>query len=272
VGLTVDHVQSQGLSRKELKRRLRQKKWNDEKEERRKIQREKRKRRRKSMKEKGIKPASMGRVVIPMKESPNTMIVAIDLSFQEYMNEKETRKLRKQLQRVYSVNRRFPTPLQLHLTSVAGDVRAKLVELMPGFEKWDLHCHEEHYLEVFKEFREKKAIVYLSCDSPNVAPENIQTTAGQLVYIIGGLVDHNVYKGLTLGLAQKHGIEHVKLPLDEYIKMSFGRVLTVNHVFEIMLEASVGASWGDAFFKIIPQRKIKEDGSSSSSSSSSDGD
>lgn len=152
-------------------------------------------------------------------------------------------------------------PLQLYLTSLTGPILGGLTSKQPGFTNWDLFREEKHYLDVFSEHKKKGTLIFLSSDSPNVLPDSeiIRKRGDEYVYIIGGLVDHNVYKGLTLGLAEKNGIKHARLPIDNCIEMSTSKVLAINHVFEIMLLASTGTSWTDAFLKVIPQRKLKKE-------------
>jgi len=74
-------------------------------------------------------------------------------------------------------------------------------------------------------------------------------------YIIGGIVDHNRYKRLTIEKAEKDGIRHMRLPIGENIKLSACKVLTVNHVFEILLRVSNKEDWKDAIMNTVPQRK-----------------
>ena len=141
-----------------------------------------------------------------------------------------------------------------------------LISKQPGFANWDVFREERYYLEVFKEKKEKGNIIFLSSDSPNVLPEPevIRKRGDEFVYIIGGLVDHNVHKGLTLQLAEKNGIKHARLPIDNCIEMSTSKVLAINHVFEIMLLATTGTSWTDAFLQVIPPRKLKKEEDSES--------
>jgi tRNA (guanine9-N1)-methyltransferase len=58
----------------------------------------------------------------------------------------------------------------------------------------------------------------------------------QKAYIIGGIVDRNRYKNLTLEKAKTDGIAHAKLPIAELMKLKSSTVLTVNHVFDILCE------------------------------------
>ena len=48
-----------------------------------------------------------------------------------------------------------------------------------------------------------------------------------------------------------------KLPIKGNYDMTSSHVLTVNHVFEILLTyQSNGNNWKDAFSKVIPNRKV----------------
>ncbi|KAG0377904.1 tRNA (guanine(9)-N(1))-methyltransferase [Mortierella sp. AD032] len=99
-----------------------------------------------------------------------------------------------------------------------------------------------------------KKVVYLSADSPNTITELDPGTC----YILGGIVDKNRFPNLCQSKAEKLGIETAQLPIGEYIQMSSRRVLTVNQVFEILLQFIECKDWKEAFLKVIPQRKLEE--------------
>ncbi|KAG0296777.1 tRNA (guanine(9)-N(1))-methyltransferase [Linnemannia gamsii] len=99
-----------------------------------------------------------------------------------------------------------------------------------------------------------KKVVYLSADSPNTITELDPGTC----YILGGIVDKNRFPNLCQSKAEKLGIETAQLPIGEYIQMSSRRVLTVNQVFEILLQFIECNDWKEAFLKVIPQRKLEE--------------
>ena len=98
----------------------------------------------------------------------------------------------------------------------------------------------------------KRQVIYLSSEATEVLhdldPENY-------IYVIGGFVDHNRHKGLTHRLATERGIRTAQLPIGDYIQIETRKVLTINHVFEILLEKYRGLSWQEAFLKVLPQRK-----------------
>lgn len=47
----------------------------------------------------------------------------------------------------------------------------------------------------------------------------------------------------------------MKLPLRDYVQYQAAPVLTVNHVFEILLRYRASKDWVEAF-KVLPQRKL----------------
>ena len=133
--------------------------------------------------------------------------------------EQDVKKAGKQIQTCYAFNRRSEHPIQYHLTSMKGRIEERF--RMVNGHHWDIHTHKDAYTEVF----DKKEIVYLSSESENVLTEFSEDD----VYIIGGLVDHNRYKGLTHEMALAKGVRHARLPIDEFVKLDSRKVLTINH-------------------------------------------
>ena len=74
-------------------------------------------------------------------------------------------------------------------------------------------------------------------------------------YVIGGLVDHNAHKGHCHKLATEKLVQTMRLPISEHIDMKTRHVLTINHVFEILLAKEQGKEWKEALREAIPQRK-----------------
>jgi tRNA (guanine9-N1)-methyltransferase len=259
-GVTFEEAVEKKMSQRKLKKMASAKKYAVILKSKRKEEKDKRKKYRLEKKQKGELLPKIKKSHVLMKDSPNQVKVAIDLNFNDLMNDKDIKKLRKQVLRCYSANRASSEPLQLYLTSCTCEVQSIFTEMKCGFTNWDVNVRSEDHISAFsQEYSDKKNIVYLTRDSENVLPpaEEIKATAGKKVYIIGGLVDHNTHKGLTLKIANEQGISHARFPIDEYdIKMCKTQVLTVNHVFEIMLLVSQGTSWSQALQTVIPQRKL----------------
>ncbi len=67
--------------------------------------------------------------------------VCLDMQFEGYMTPMELKKAASQVGGCYSTNRRLPQPVQLHVTSITGDTRAKLGVLSCGhLDSWDVRC------------------------------------------------------------------------------------------------------------------------------------
>lgn len=182
-------------------------------------------------------------------EHASSLRVAIDLSFDDLMTDRDIHKLLKQIQRTYSINRRADRPIQLYLTSFGGRSKTILDEIHCKYTSWDVHIKEESYGDVFSQ----EDVVYLTSDSPNVLSEVDESKA----YIIGGLVDHNHHRGLCYRLAVERGIAHARLPISECVKLKSRTVITVNHVFEIMLLYSQTKEWKESLVQVLPARKME---------------
>ncbi|XP_070384369.1 tRNA methyltransferase 10 homolog A-like isoform X1 [Dermacentor albipictus] len=253
------------MSKRYRKRVLRRIEWLKRRPERKALEKEKKKRKREEFK------SANGDLVVhrpkftKMDESLCKIRVAIDLSLDSHMTDKEKGKCRKQIQRCYSLNRRSPAPVQFYLTGMAGSFKDSSSN-MHGFERWDVHASDEDHISCFG----KENVVYLSSESENELHELEESKA----YIIGGLVDHNHSKGLCHRLAEEQGVEHARLPIGNCLIMKTRQVLTIDQVFAILLNKTQGMSWTDALLAAIPRRKGAKalDQESASSSHSSDND
>ena len=94
-------------------------------------------------------------------------------------------------------------------------------------------------------------IIYLTADSPYT----LQRLEPHATYIVGGLVDKNREKGLCYRRARARGIRTARLPIGQFLAMQSRKVLTTNHVVEIMLRWLEHGDWGRAFLDVIPKRK-----------------
>ena len=67
-------------------------------------------------------------------------------------------------------------------------------------------------------------------------------------------MDHNSMKGHCDKLANEKGVATARLPIGEFIELKKRHVLTINHVFEIILSVAQGNSWQPSFMSVLPQR------------------
>lgn len=227
---------------------------------RRKAEKDKRKLLRKTSLEQGIELVRNGPSRKALKrnkiaQNPADIQVAIDLSFDELMLDKDLGSCASQLLRVYSRNRRASRPIPVHFTGLNEE--GKLYEKLQrneGWKNWDVIAHKEGFMEIF----DKNKIIYLTSESETVL-DKLESGA---VYVIGGLVDHNHHKFLTHELAQKCSIRTARLPLSEHLIIKTRTVLTINQVFDIIVGVSEGKAWKDVLLEALPSRKgikAKED-------------
>lgn len=211
------------LSKRKQKKMLKMAKWEEQKQIRRQREKQKKKEKRAKEAELGILGPGQKRKMLKankMKNSSNLVSVAIDFDYDELMSDKDIAKCSKQMLRVYTENRRSSMPIRLNFTSIKGRIKSSL-ERNDGYKNWDVKIFEKPYDELF----DHNSIVYLSSDSDNVLNELDQNA----VYIIGGLVDHNHHKGLSLQRAEEKGFKTARLPLSEHIEMKTRSVLTIVH-------------------------------------------
>lgn len=236
------------ISKRKQKQMLKQLRWEKWKPLKRAIEKSKSKVKRQEARLNNIDlgPSRKALKRSTMANSTCKLRVVLDFSYDHLMNERGLRKACKQLARCYSLNRRAKNPLQFYVTNFTGKTKEDM-QRNEGYINWDVHFHEESYLDLFK----KEEIVYLSSDSENIITELDDSK----VYIIGGLVDHNAYKNESLVKAKHQGIQHGQLPLRKFVEMKSRNILTIDHVFDILLHVSEGTSWKDAFLKVLPARK-----------------
>ncbi|CAA0818017.1 Unknown protein [Striga hermonthica] len=183
----------------------------------------------------------------------NGQNLVIDLEFAHLMSTSELHSLVQQIMYCYAVNGRCAVPAHIWLTGCQGEMQNQLLRI-PGYDKWLIEKEEQSYVEAFKD--QKENLVYLTADAENALDE----LDPKAIYIIGGLVDRNRWKGITMKKAIEQGIRTAKLPIGAYLKMSSSQVLTVNQVVEILLKFLETRDWKNSFFQVIPLRKRCEDG------------
>ncbi|KAI4367442.1 hypothetical protein MLD38_023181 [Melastoma candidum] len=174
--------------------------------------------------------------------------LVVDLEFSYLMSGNEINSLCQQIMYCYAVNGRCKSPCHLWLTGCRGEMESQLLRL-PGFDKWIVERESRSYIEAFQD--QKDNLVYLTADSENV----LEVLNPEKYYIVGGIVDRNRWKGITMKKAEEQGIQTAKLPIGTYLKTCSSQVLTVNQVIEILLKFVETGDWKASFFQVIPQRK-----------------
>lgn len=75
----------------------------------------------------------------------------------------------------------------------------------------------------------KSDAIYLTADAPDTEGHKIDVVDTAKVYIIGGIIDRNRHKGLTLKKAESLGIATAKLPITDNLRLIGSLSLTTNH-------------------------------------------
>ncbi|XP_060833544.1 tRNA methyltransferase 10 homolog A [Rhopalosiphum padi] len=236
------------LSKRQLKKIQKEQIWMEKKAIRKELNKEKKVEKKKlkaQMRELGVEVSKVKRN--KMADSTCKQRIVLDMSYDNLMSDKDLCKCSNQILRCYGLNRRMDNPMQLHICSYEGKIK-EIMAKHNGSEFWDLKYLEDSFDKVFQ----KEEIVYLTSDSMNV----LESIDENKVYIIGGLVDHNSCKGASLKIANDLGIAHARLPIDEHINMQTRKILTINHVFEIISKVVSGISWKEALISTLPKRKM----------------
>lgn len=178
--------------------------------------------------------------------------ICIDCQYEDLMTYKEKNSLASQIRYCYAVNKRSKNPVYISVPSLRDDTRA-ILEKVEGFpEVWKprlFECSQEDILQIHID---KSKIVYLTSDSETT----LEHLEDDKIYVIGGIVDRNRLKKATFNKASELGIATAKLPIDDHLKLVSTKVLTVNHVCEILLKyREYGNDWKRALLDTLPERK-----------------
>jgi tRNA (guanine9-N1)-methyltransferase len=188
--------------------------------------------------------------------------ICIDCSFEKSMSAKEINSLASQIRYCYASNKRAKYPTTVRVTSLTGSTLEQL-QKVSGMDRWShrafyhtpqsiFQAYAPTMIDAMKKQRERPQFCYLTGDSDTV----LETLQDNTIYIIGGIVDRNRLKHATLDRAQSLGMVTAKLPLAEYCTIGTTKVLTCNHVFDILLKyREHGGDWKKAFLESLPNRK-----------------
>lgn len=184
----------------------------------------------------------------------------IDLNWEEHHTEKALKSLKQQVMYCYGFNKRHTHPALIHLTGLGPLLSEQLVAQNHADNWVGMKMAREEYitLENYSVSYDddvkaglKKQLVYLSSD----AEETLESLDTNCAYIIGGIVDRNRLKGITHRKAVAQGLRTAKLPIKENYALAATHILTVNHVFEILLNYGSKGGWLSAMEAVLPQRK-----------------
>lgn len=192
-----------------------------------------------------------------IKQSKEGIPIVIDCDFESLMTDKEIASLAKQILFIYSRHRKCEVPFHLIIQNVGiktlqaiqkhGSDLWKAIDIIPKVEN-----SNDSWADLKKNY-EPRELVYLTGDSENEITELEENKC----YIIGGIVDRNRYKNLTLDIAIKNGISHARLPIGDYLHLRTSQILATNHIFDIICNYKDSSCWSKAFGDIIPKRKVE---------------
>ena len=168
------------------------------------------------------------------------------------MVDREVKSLFSQIIRCYSANRRSKLPFNLEVSSFNGKLCECFKTIYPEHVRWDMNFISEHFISTETD---NSKIIYLTPDSNHV----LEDINADFTYVIGGIVDKNRFKGKTFESANSLNIKTARLPVPEYIDLKTSPVLTIYHVFEILLKFKESKDWKEALECYIPKRNIKND-------------
>lgn len=179
------------------------------------------------------------------------------------MLDKEMKSLCSQLAYTYSANRNHGFPFRLVFTSLSGKTKERLESTSDSAHKrwanaeWWEGGYEGLWSDKEDKLVAKENVVYLTAD----AEEELTELRPEKVYIIGGIVDHNRYKNLCLDKANESGVRVMRLPIGRYLaSLQTRKVLTVNQVFEILLQWVETRDWEQSLLAVMPKRKFVHKG------------
>lgn len=188
--------------------------------------------------------------------------VIIDCAWEDKHNESTLKSLTQQIMFCYGINRRHDCPAHMYMTGVGPLVTANLNK--SNFSHWngvtivpeDYIGHPDFSTDPQPHSNggtptNQKQLVYLTSD----AEETLETLDPNCAYIIGGIVDRNRHKFATFNKAKAQNVRMAKLPIKENFALAATHILTVNHVYHILLNYAKYQCWVQAIKEVMPNRK-----------------
>lgn len=189
-----------------------------------------------------------------MEGAKSRFRIAVDCGFEKDMTKKEINSLAQQLRYCYAANKRSKNPCYFTVPSLSGLTREHCDNVCGFPEQWQKTKAFDFSDKPLEEMHadEKDKLVYLTSDSDNT----LEHLDDSKIYVIGGIVDRNRLKCATLDRAKELGIATAKLPISQHLKLFSTKVLTTNHVFEILLKYRENNNdWKQALVDVLPKRK-----------------
>ena len=130
-----------------------------------------------------------------------------------------------------------------------------------GAAAWPFNRHAQHVLDLYPP--DQLVLLSPDADTPLLSLDHSK------VFVIGGIVDRTVHKGLTAGFAKEHGLVVRRLPVKEYAQhlglgfpgASTRPVLSVTDVLKALVEFNRTQDWVMALTAALPSRKRRQHGS-----------
>ncbi|KAF7679679.1 tRNA methyltransferase 10 like protein A [Astathelohania contejeani] len=192
----------------------------------------------------------------PIVQNKKIYTICIEImNTDNIMSEKEIKSTIRQVNYCYASNRRSYNPVNLIISNIisVGDYFSK------EYRNWDAKLINESIFQYYLQkehsnIDNKPELIFLSSE----AEEILEKMEENVIYVIGGMVDRNRYKGYVNDICKSYGFKSYKLPIKESgIRLNSSVVLATNHVFDILLEFGVSGNWMHALINNIPKRKIK---------------
>lgn len=151
---------------------------------------------------------------------------------------------------------RSACPVALTVTSYSGALAAFADHM--GAAAWPINKNEQSLLELYN----PDDIIVMSPD----AQEPLGCIDRSKVYVIGGIVDKTVQKGLTAQFAHHHNLASCRLPIREYAKplgldfpgANLRPILTAADVVTALVSFNSTQDWVVALDAAIPLRKRRQ--------------
>ncbi|CAE7849129.1 TRMT10B [Symbiodinium microadriaticum] len=177
--------------------------------------------------------------------------ICIDLALSDENSARENNSLAIQIRNAYGVIRKSEIPVALHLASLAPGGCIAEVIAKQNCDAWHIHRHAEDVEDAFA----PSELVFLSPD----ADEPLDAVVPGKVYVIGGVVDKNIKRKITLGKAQEHDIPAYRLPVREIFPSCRNTVLNVDSVVQALCVFAAHRDWQVALRGCVPLRKLSAD-------------